>query len=342
MARGGEGRGRGRADPRRGAGRRRGPRRSGWATNVDLGIGDAVLAQRAVTVVGRLANPRTLMEWTRRGPVGVDVVVGHPGHELLEHDAGLEPGQGRTQAEMAPAAEADELGGVAVEVVAVGVVEHVGIAVGRSDEQQDALAVGEHRAEELDLARGDPQQHLRGGVVAQGLLHPVRGARRRRPVPWPSRRGSATPSTRRWRGAWWWSRCPATTIRKRNEMISSSLSRSPSMSASISAEVRSSRRRPATLGHHVGEVAGQDESGLHALVGHVEDALLAVHEQIGEAPDLGPVGRGDADHLRDHVHGELPGHVAHHVERPHLDGGVEVARRPGRGSRARARPPAGG
>ncbi len=32
------------------------------------GHGRGSLSQRAVTVVGRLANPRTLMEWTRRAP----------------------------------------------------------------------------------------------------------------------------------------------------------------------------------------------------------------------------------------------------------------------------------
>ena len=47
-------------------------RRRGWATKRSGHRSDPCAAvgraQRAVTVVGRLANPRTLMEWTRRAP----------------------------------------------------------------------------------------------------------------------------------------------------------------------------------------------------------------------------------------------------------------------------------
>ena len=45
-------------------------RRSGWGSKRGISAG--------VTVVGRAARPRTLMEWTRSMPVGVDVVGGHP------------------------------------------------------------------------------------------------------------------------------------------------------------------------------------------------------------------------------------------------------------------------
>ena len=43
-------------------------------------------------------------------------------------------------------------------------------------------------------------------------------------------------------------------------------------------------------------------------------ALLAVHDQVGQAPHLVAVGGGHADHLRDDVHRQLAGEVADEVE----------------------------
>src|ERR1700681_1888122 len=151
------------------------PRRSGWATKADLGMGTCVRSARG-DGGGEVGETPHVDGMDASGPVGVDVVVGHPGHELLQHDAGLEPGQGGTQAEVAPPAEADELGRVPVEIVGVGLREHLRVPVGRSHQEQHALAVTEDGAEKLDRARGDPHEHLRGRVVAQGLLDPVGGA----------------------------------------------------------------------------------------------------------------------------------------------------------------------
>ena len=58
--------------------------------------------------------------------------------------------------------------------------------------------------------------------------------------------------------------------------------------------------------------------------GHVEHAVLPVDHQVGQPADLGPVGPGHADQLRDHVHGQLAGEVGDEVEGPLLEGRLEV------------------
>ena len=117
---------------------------------------------------------------------------------------------------------------------------------------------------------------------------------------------------------------PATTMRKRKAMISSSVSRSPSISATSRAEVRSSVGCRAPLVDHVLVVADQGEGGLHAGRGHVEQPVLAVDHQVGQPADLGPVDAGHPDQLGDHVHGQLAGEVGDEVERAALEGRLEV------------------
>src|SRR5579863_3122493 len=131
------------------------PRRSGWATKRRRGTGrDPRSAGRDG---GGEAGEAPHVDGVHpTGALGVDVVVGHAGHELLEDDARLESGQGGAQAEVAATPEADELGGVAPEVVAIGLLEDLGVAVGRSHEQQHALAVAEFRAQQLHFARCHP------------------------------------------------------------------------------------------------------------------------------------------------------------------------------------------
>ena len=184
--------------------------------------------------------------------------------------------------------------------------------------------VGDDGAEELHVPGGDPQEHLRRGVVAQGLFHPLRGTPRLgqglgllvREPPGP------VPGVGEQLGGGLVAR-HHDEEEKGDDLV-------VGQPVPVDVDVEQARGEvvapgPSALDDHVGEVPGQDERRLHPLLGHVEDALVAVDEEIGEASDLGPVGLGYADHLRDHVHGELARHVAHHVEGARFDGGVEVS-----------------
>ena len=111
---------------------------------------------------------------------------------------------------------------------------------------------GADDAVQLDVAEQVARQQLARGVVAQRLLDPrLHQLGVTRAV---ETRASCSGCRVRWNSAWPSSlvvvSLPATTIRNRNAMTSSSDSRSPSISASISALVRSSlgwRRRWATI-----------------------------------------------------------------------------------------------
>ena len=107
-------------------------------------------------------------------------------------------------------------------------------------------------------------------------------------------------------------------------MISSSVRRSPSTSASSSADVRSSLgflRRSATM---LGVVDHQVGRGLHGRRRHVGQALLAVHDAVGQGADAGPVRLGHPHEFGDHIHRQLAGELVDVVETVRLQSGVEV------------------
>ncbi len=183
-------------------------------------------------------------------PVGVDLVVRHPGDQLAEGDPGLEPGEGGAHAEVAPAAEAHQLGGVAVEVVAVGLGEDRLVPVGRAHQQQHPVPA---RRCGRRAARGrcGPPGAASGWRCRNGASPPPSRPPGRRPGRGgPAGRDGARPSTRRCRAAWWWSRCPPPPSGRGRRRSPRRSSRSPSSSASVSAEVRSSlgaARRSSTI-----------------------------------------------------------------------------------------------
>ncbi len=49
-----------------------------------------------------------------------------------------------------------------------------------------------------------------------------------------------------------------------------------------------------------------------------------MHQQVGQAPDLGPVRRRHADQLGDHVHRQQPGKIGDEVERARLERRAQV------------------
>lgn len=92
---------------------------------------------------------------------------------------------------------------------------------------------------EFDVAERDPGQHLAGGVVAQRLLDPVTDASGIGPD-LGLLAGLRSAQYQAWASSLVVVSLPATTIRNRKLVISSSVRRSPSISAAHSAETRSS------------------------------------------------------------------------------------------------------
>ena len=88
-------------------------------------------------------------------------------------------------------------------------------------------------------------------------------------------------------------------------------------------------RGTAALGHHLAVVAEEREGRLHAGLRYVADAVLTVHDQVGEASYLVAVGHRHAHHLGDDVHRELAGEVVDPVGLAALgvggEGALEVA-----------------
>lgn len=64
---------------------------------------------------------------------------------------------------------------------------------------------------------------------------------------------------------------------------------------------------------------------LHRGDRHVEHALLAVDDEVGETADLAAVGFGHAHEFGDHVHGQLACELRDPVEFPCFCSGFEIA-----------------
>jgi hypothetical protein len=241
----------------------------------------------------------------------VDLDGRRPADELAQRHSGLQPGEVGAEAEVPAATEADRVGqlvAAAVEVVDVRAVEDLLVPVRGAQQQHQLRPGGSGAPVQRHVALEVAGQDLGRGVVAQRLLDPPsprrgrgRRARCRAARGYQVAQYSALPSS------FVVVSLPATTIRNRKPMISSSVSRSPSISASSSAEVRSSVRRRRRSASISAVVLDQLERGVDALRGDVADALLAVDHEVGEAPDLVAVGLGDAHQLGDDVHRQLAG-----------------------------------
>ena len=182
--------------------RRRRPSRRPHRCRPALGLGSEGVVSSASTVVGRAAKPRTLTEWTRSIPARSTSYPLTPRQHLGQHDARLHAGQRGPHAEMAPAAEADQVLRAAVEVVGVGVGEDGLVPVGRPEEEEDAPT----RLDVDALGRAPagsspgPASASRCRSAASPPPSPAPGPDP--PAAWPAGPGCASPSTRRCRAAW--------------------------------------------------------------------------------------------------------------------------------------------
>src|SRR5215469_583114 len=103
----------------------------------------------------------------------VDLVALHPCHELAERDRRLQPGQVRAQAVVPTGAEADQRRCVAVQVVAVGVGEGARVAIGRADQQKDAVVGTNHLAVRLEIGGQGSRDELARRVVPHRFFDPI-------------------------------------------------------------------------------------------------------------------------------------------------------------------------
>src|SRR5690606_26621600 len=141
-------------------------RRSGWGSNLGMSFGDLYRKGREASDIGGMDTFATVL---------VDLVVGDAPGELLERDVRLEAGQVCAETEVHSPTEArDLLGAVASDAEVVGGVEDVGVAVGGSYEQQDLVAGPDGGVVQFDVGDGGAGDDLARGVVAEGLLDPLR------------------------------------------------------------------------------------------------------------------------------------------------------------------------
>ena len=104
------------------------------------------------TVIGRLANPRTLLEWTRTALALVDLVA------AIRLNSSVSATRASMRARWAPRQKCAPLPkltslrtDLASDAVVVGVVEHPVVAVGGAGQQQHLSPVGDRRAVEGDV-----------------------------------------------------------------------------------------------------------------------------------------------------------------------------------------------
>src|SRR5271166_1263769 len=159
---------------------RRAPRTTGWPAAASARAVAAPMPEEApVTTAGRRSGWRSKRATStrpgRRGQCGespdvdgvhplgarlVDLVVGDRADQLLEGDAPLEARQSGAHAEVAPTAETEDRRVVAVELEAVGRLEHRFVAVGRTDQENGPAAGRDPGSVELDVDVGGPHDHL--------------------------------------------------------------------------------------------------------------------------------------------------------------------------------------
>ncbi len=199
----------------------------------------------------------------------------------------------------------------------VGVVEHLGVAIGGADEQEHLVAGAGwwRRAGRCPLPRCARRVWLDVSYRSVSSTHS--GARsgsdstRRTSVLLRAPQNSALPSS------FVVVSLPATTIRNMNPMISSSDSRSPSISASSSAEVRSSvsfARRSAIISCVVADEIQATRPSRRRGTSRTPSSRCTTRSasrRISARSDF-----GNAHEFGDHVHRQLAGDLGDPVELP--------------------------
>ena len=244
--------------------------------------------------------------------------------DLLQGHPALHPGQGRAQTEMGAVAEPEVAVGAAVDVERLGVCAELPVVVvGRPDQQQHRVA-GPHGAAVPGDVAGEGPVHVLGGVVeAHHLLHRVGGQGRvggqSRPLVGVARQqlhrvghqlgGGLVPGDHE----------------QHAEPEQLRLGQGPA----VHLQAQQVRDQALPLGgpappQVLGEVAEQAEHALGRLGGDGHGAVGPHQHPVGLLGQGGPVGLGDAEHGRDHVHGERAADVGHQIGPTGLDDRVDA------------------
>ena len=150
---------------------------------------DRLQASRTIhSATSSVSSPRRVKVGRRLGGAASSI-VGEGVEQRLEGDKAFHARQGRAQAVMDAAAEGHVLAGVAGDVQSMRLGEGGGIAVGRSQDQQDFVSFPDLVAEEVEILHGDALGDLYRPVEAQELVD--RRADQLGPAPQAGRAGRA-------------------------------------------------------------------------------------------------------------------------------------------------------
>ena len=232
---------------------------------------------------------------------------------------GLEPRERRAETEVRALAEREHGAGVAQQVVAIGIGKHALVAIGRADQQHDAIAVAHALAVQLDVAR-------------DACAPAPASSRRSAASPRPSA-GSASGSASHEAALLGIAPQPVDGVAEQlgrrlvagddhQEEEADDLDVVEAVAVDLGGEQRAREivaRLRACVGDQLVEVAEHVHRRLHAGRRHVGHALLAVHDRVGPGAQLVAIGLGHAEHLADHVHRQLAGEVADEVAAPGCD-----------------------
>ena len=119
---------------------------------------------------------------------------------------------------------------------------------------------------------------------------------------------------------------PATTNSTQKPSSSFSVSERPSTSRSRRSEISPARCAVAARAQVVGEVLHEAEHPLERLGRHLHAPVVADHQLVRVAAQLGPVRLRDPEDQRDHLHRERAAHLGDEVGLADRGDRVEVAR----------------
>ena len=185
--------------------------------------------------------------------------VREPRGHRRQRDRGLQPGQRRTEAEVRAEPERQVPDRATVrDRSSSGSVVHRRIRCAAAKKQHHGVALGElWIAADRHVVGGDPADQLHRRVVAQRLLDDGRSAAAdRRPAP-PTAAGAAASPGSRWRSGSPSSRGRRSAAGCRSRRSPRAVSWSPSSSAAINAEIRSSRGADRRVVDEVAQVPAQ-------------------------------------------------------------------------------------
>ena len=93
-----------------------------------------------------------------------------PLQQRLENDSGLEAGQRCAQAVVDTTAKTEDAGPMPFDVESIRMVEHLRIAIGRTEQQHNTLPLANGSATDLHILRGRTAHHLDWCVITQQLV----------------------------------------------------------------------------------------------------------------------------------------------------------------------------